>query len=394
MILDVLPLELMREVLLDLPTVDIIQAVKCTRRLYHFAKVDKALGRQLQKRTFKFCLRLGGHSMCRKCRKLVVCIYLNAGFRRANDAATQWSRFNFWFGGEECKRDCECKCGYIDDRMPKIEPTKFVIKSDSMDDAVINCAKLFNIFTKFCVVRKLELKLYSNDDHLWDKMDAFFNANPPDLRIRPIVSITSMYNLDDFLTSNVFLNGLAQISIYNTDESTRVDAYHEVLRRTPNVAFLGMDLPYTYEDLIGFFKDTKRLTFHSTIHITKKQIRQLVQSFYEVKHDEECMFEIMLHKSFLVKDFLTLIPKEAYSLHLKRSGIVGSEPETRTWAEMTDRFGGIWAIADVAVDVDYGFETDINFLRICSMKYFTEHDQSDSDQSDSYQSDFYQSDSD
>ncbi|PAV64342.1 hypothetical protein WR25_20480 [Diploscapter pachys] len=434
MILDGLPLELMRDVLLDLPTVDIIQVVKCTRRLHYFAKADKALGRRLQNRIFKFCLRLGGHSVCRKCRKLLLCLYLNAGFRRANDAAIQWNRFNFWFGGEECKRGYEYKCRYIDDLMPKIEPnlldrpsffydshllkdfengTKFVIKSDSMDDAVINCAKLFNIFTNFCVVRKLELKLYNNADHLWDKMDGFFNANPPDLRIRPIVSITSMDKLDNFLTSRIFSNGLTGIKIHDDFDLVLVNAYHEVFRRTPNVSFFGMDLPYTYEDLIGFFKDTKRLTFHSTIHITKQQLCQLVQfpffsfqHFYEVKHDEECMFEIMIRKSFLVKNFLKLIPKEAYSLHLKRSGSVGSEPETRTWAEMTDRFGGRWAIADVAVDVDYGFEMDINFLRICSMKYFTEHDQSDSDsyqsgpyepysnQSDSGQSNSYQSDSD
>ena len=59
MILDVMPLEVMREVLLDLPTVDIIQTVKCTRRLYRFAKADKALGRRLQNRVFDLHLCLG-----------------------------------------------------------------------------------------------------------------------------------------------------------------------------------------------------------------------------------------------------------------------------------------------------------------------------------------------
>ena len=69
MILDGLPLELMREVLLDLPTVDIIQTVKCTRRLYHFAKVDEALGRRLQNRVLKVYLCLD-NSVCR-CEKPV-----------------------------------------------------------------------------------------------------------------------------------------------------------------------------------------------------------------------------------------------------------------------------------------------------------------------------------
>ena len=71
MILDGLPLELMREVLLDLPTVDIIQTVKCTRRLYHFAKADKALGRRLQNRVFDLCLGFGDNRACEECGKLV-----------------------------------------------------------------------------------------------------------------------------------------------------------------------------------------------------------------------------------------------------------------------------------------------------------------------------------
>ena len=71
MILDGLPLELMREVLLDLPEVDIIQTVKCTRRLYQFAKIDKALGRRLQNRVSDLDLCLGGYSFCWACNKMV-----------------------------------------------------------------------------------------------------------------------------------------------------------------------------------------------------------------------------------------------------------------------------------------------------------------------------------
>ena len=71
MILDGLPLELMKEVLLDLPTVDIIQAVKCTRRLYHFAKADKALSRRLQNRVLNVHLGLGDYDLCPECEKLV-----------------------------------------------------------------------------------------------------------------------------------------------------------------------------------------------------------------------------------------------------------------------------------------------------------------------------------
>ena len=71
MILDGLPLELMREVLLDLPTVDIIQTVKCIRRLYHFTKADKALGRRLQNRVSTFRLYLGNDKFCGICGKSV-----------------------------------------------------------------------------------------------------------------------------------------------------------------------------------------------------------------------------------------------------------------------------------------------------------------------------------
>ena len=71
MILDGLPLELMREVLLDLPTVDIIQTVKCTPRLYHFTKADKALSRRLQKRVFNLGLCLANDGVCANCGKLV-----------------------------------------------------------------------------------------------------------------------------------------------------------------------------------------------------------------------------------------------------------------------------------------------------------------------------------
>ena len=59
MILDGLPLELMREVLLDLHTVDIIRTVKCTHRLYQFAKADRALSRRLQYRVLNVHLCLG-----------------------------------------------------------------------------------------------------------------------------------------------------------------------------------------------------------------------------------------------------------------------------------------------------------------------------------------------
>ena len=40
------------------------------------------------------------------------------------------------------------------------------------------------------------------------------------------------------------------------------------------------------------------------------------QYFYEVEHDEERMLEIEFGEGFLVEDFLTLIPEEAYKLHL------------------------------------------------------------------------------
>ncbi|PAV64626.1 hypothetical protein WR25_01699 [Diploscapter pachys] len=151
-----------------------------------------------------------------------------------------------------------------------------------------------------------------------------------------------------------------------------------------------MDLPYDYEDLVGFFKDTKKLSLHSATHITKQQIRQLVQNFYEVEHDEERFFEIAINRSFLVKNFLTLIPKEAYRLHPKRSGTMNmdfDEPKIMTWAEMTDRFGGRWALMGMVVC--YGCEMENDFLRICSMKYFTKHkliklyNKFDSDPSDS-----------
>ena len=59
MILDELPLELIREVLLDLHTVDIIQTVKCTRRLYKFVEADGALSRRLQNRVLNVHLCLG-----------------------------------------------------------------------------------------------------------------------------------------------------------------------------------------------------------------------------------------------------------------------------------------------------------------------------------------------
>lgn len=42
-----------------------------------------------------------------------------------------------------------------------------------------------------------------------------------------------------------------------------------------------------------------------------------------------------------------------------------------SWAEMTDRFGGRWAIEDAVVR--YCWRTYRNLLRICSMKFFTEH---------------------
>ena len=49
--------------------------------------------------------------------------------------------------------------------------------------------------------------LDSNDYQLWDKMNAFFNANPPDVRIQPLVFINPETNLDSFLTSSIFQNG-------------------------------------------------------------------------------------------------------------------------------------------------------------------------------------------
>ena len=77
----------------------------------------------------------------------------------------------------------------------------------------------------------------------------------------------------------------------------------------------------------------------------------------------------------------------------QRSEDIGPEPEVMIWAEMTDRFGGRWAIADMAVY--YGWETSSDTLCISNTKYLTEDSyQSDSDQSDSYQSDSDQCDSD
>ncbi|PAV56982.1 hypothetical protein WR25_16748 [Diploscapter pachys] len=416
MILDELPLELMREVLLDLPTVDIIQTVKCIRRLYHFAKADKALGRRLQNRVFDLRLRPGKYKRCADCGKFVLRLYLDGKFRQANDAA-QWKSSNFVF---LLKGDC--KYDYVDGLTPGIEPsllnypsflyeghllggfeneTSFTINNGSLDEAIVNCGKLFNILMKFCVVRKFKLDLENNDYQMWEQMNAFFNANPPDLRIQPCISIPSNINLDDFLTSSIFQNGLAEIAIFTDYHFGRIlpNAYHEVFRRTSSVSFFRMDLPYTYKDLFGFFKNTKKLSLRSATHITDRQISQLVQHFYEVKQDEERTFEIMIGKGFLVKDFLRLIPKKAYKLYLKRNGFVGPKRKWIIWAEMTDRFDGRWALMIMAA------RSYCPFLRIFNMKYLTKDnlielsnqsgpDQSDSDQSDSDQSDSDQSDSD
>ncbi|PAV78447.1 hypothetical protein WR25_13247 [Diploscapter pachys] len=323
MILDGLPLELMREVLLDLPTVDIIQTVKCTRRLHHFAKTDKALSRRLQNRVFNVRLRLDNY-VC-KCRKSVLCLYLSAGLRREIDVLTRnGGNFYFWF-------EDKCKCHR---RTLKIEPgllnhppflyeshlrefengTSFAIKNGSRDDAVINCGKFFNILMKFCVIQEFQLDLHHSDDHKWDKMSAFFNANPPDLRIQPYVFINSRANLDNL---SVFPNGLAGIQIFNHYGPILTDTYNEVFRRTPHVSISEMDPPYTYEDLVGLFKDTKRLSLRCVTNIAEEQLCQLVQHFYEVKHDEECLFEIGFAGGSLITDLLTLIPEEAYSLHLE-----------------------------------------------------------------------------
>ena len=77
----------------------------------------------------------------------------------------------------------------------------------------------------------------------------------------------------------------------------------------------------------------------------------------------------------------------------QRSGNIGPEPKWMIWAEMTDRFGGTWALIDTALYFSHR-ETNSNTLRICSMKCLTEKrpiefsDQSDCYQSDSDQSDF------
>ena len=42
---------------------------------------------------------------------------------------------------------------------------------------------------------------------MWDKMSAFFNANPPDVRVQPHVDTDTRINLDDFLTGSIFSNG-------------------------------------------------------------------------------------------------------------------------------------------------------------------------------------------
>ncbi|PAV91874.1 hypothetical protein WR25_15624 [Diploscapter pachys] len=375
MILDGLPLEVVKEVLLDLPEVDIIQTVKCTRRLDNFAKADKALSRRLQNRIFALHLRLD-NTLC-TCGKPVLPYYLGTEFRRANDAA-QWNNSSFFFQFEG-----ECKCIELYDRTQEIEPglldypsflydnhllrgfeneTKFIIKNDSLDDVVINCAKLFNILMKFCIVRRIKLHLHNSDGYKWKKMSAFFNTNPPDVRIQPYAIIDSRINLDSF---NIFPNGLAEITIYKDFGPILADPYHEVLRRTPNISFFDLDLPYTCKDLFGFFKDTKKLILWSATRITKQQACQLVQHFYEVKQDERIL-EIKFYEDFLVKDFLTLIPEEAYRLHLKRSGNIGPEPENMIWAEMTDRFGGAWALMEMGMY--YGWGASENRLRICSME--------------------------
>ena len=68
---------------------------------------------------------------------------------------------------------------------------------------------------------------------------------------------------------------------------------------------------------------------------------------------------------------------------------MGPEREMMIWAEMTDRFGGRWALMDMGVH--YELATSEYLFHIFNMKYyFTEpnpNDQSYSDQSDSDQSD-------
>ena len=49
--------------------------------------------------------------------------------------------------------------------------------------------------------------LENNDYQMWEQMNAFFNANPPDMRIQPCISIPSNTDLDDFLTGSIFQNG-------------------------------------------------------------------------------------------------------------------------------------------------------------------------------------------
>ena len=49
--------------------------------------------------------------------------------------------------------------------------------------------------------------LYNKDGYLLSKMNALFNANPPDLRIQPYVFTNSSVNLDYFSMGSIFPNG-------------------------------------------------------------------------------------------------------------------------------------------------------------------------------------------
>ncbi|PAV82914.1 hypothetical protein WR25_06340 [Diploscapter pachys] len=143
--------------------------------------------------------------------------------------------------------------------------------------------------------------------------------------------------------------------------------YHDVFRKTPFVNFHCLEnLPYTYEDLFGIFKDTKRLRLTNSHMITDEQVCKIVQDFYEGKHDEDYIFEIGVGgENVKVEDYLKLIPKEAYRLKVIRKRSFDSSYEMKTWAKMTDRFGRKWALVDMTIHD----EMDEGNLRIYNMKY-------------------------
>ncbi|PAV56635.1 hypothetical protein WR25_08069 isoform G [Diploscapter pachys] len=350
MLLNTLPVELVTEILLNLPIRELIATVQVNRHLYNIAHAERGIVQRRFDYEQAFSLELvvtdsSSQKSALTCEcGFPMCKTINLKiFRAENEYKAKESDDEYEAPNTDeppgltlkVWKACECRKTKQKMRIDAYDLLKSSTFLTTMDEYIrtgykkvrvthLPLEEMLQIFIPFFsellnyyIIRKFKLDI-SFGLEIWQKLVPLFDKNssvfhnPPSVRLYSIPN----FNADDLFSCKLFDRGIDHVSydfVNDVDDRDKVATYHEVLKTANKVNITGYTLGIYDEDLVTFFSKIKKLYLCGADKLTSLGIAQFVKMLYNERQAPNRRLIIDGDAaSFDLKEIMSLMPNNSF----------------------------------------------------------------------------------